>query len=91
MAETIFGVPFGADQVIEETLIYATPATSFTPAELRAALEGDLREHMDWNAFQHHPLAHWIEQTFNLRTDAWGYKRRAEPRTLRDGAQVLAE
>jgi ATP-dependent helicase YprA (DUF1998 family) len=91
VAETIFGVPFTADQVIEETLIYATPAASITNAELRAALEDNPPERLDWNAFQHHPLARWIEQTFSLRTDAQGRRRRAEPRTLRDGAQALAQ
>ena len=92
VAGTIFGVALGADQVIEETLTYAVPQLPAPSVDqLRAALMADLPDTMDWPAFQQHPLAHWIEQTFSLRADPQGMLRRADPRTLSQGAQALAE
>jgi ATP-dependent helicase YprA (DUF1998 family) len=91
VASSIFGVPLSADHVIEETLTYAVPQSPApTPAALRAAVEDDLPATLDWLTFQHHPLAHWIEQTFSLRSDPAGTLRRADPRTLRQGAVALA-
>jgi DNA-binding NarL/FixJ family response regulator len=92
VASSIFGVPLPAEQVIEETLTFAVPQYSAPTTEaLRAALEADLPAALDWQSFQRHPLAFWIEQTFSLRADQEGTLRRAEPRTLRQGAQALAE
>ena len=91
VAGSIFGVDLPPEQVIEETLTYAVPQLPVpSPDALRAALEADLPLSLDWPSFQHHPLAHWIEQTFSLRADQEGTLRRAEPRTLRQGAAVLA-
>ncbi len=91
VASTIFGVALPPDQVIEETLTYAVPQFPLPSVpSLRAALLADLPAALDWPGFQQHPLAHWIEQTFSLRTDQEGTLRRAEPRTLRQGAEALA-
>lgn len=91
VAGSIFGVDLPPDQVIEETLTYAVPQLPVPSIEaLRAALETDLPGKLDWLSFQRHPLAHWIEQTFSLRADQEGTLRRAEPRTLRQGAEALA-
>ena len=91
VASSIFGVTLPADHVIEETLTYAVPQylTPSTEA-LHAAVRADLPRALDWPTFQAHPLAHWIEQTFSLRPDPEGTLRRAEPRTLRQGAATLA-
>ncbi|NNJ13101.1 DEAD/DEAH box helicase [Chloroflexales bacterium ZM16-3] len=91
VAASIFGVSLSADQVIEETLTYAVPQSpSPTTAALCASLDAELPATLDWPTFQHHPLAHWIEQTFSLRSDQAGTLRRADPRTLRQGALALA-
>jgi ATP-dependent helicase YprA (DUF1998 family) len=91
VASTIFGVPLPAEQVIEETLTYAVPVFNRpTDAALRASLEQNLPDTLDWPAFQQHPLAAWIEQTFSLE-DRNGTLRRARPRTLQEGAQELAQ
>ena len=91
VAGSIFGVELPADQVIEETLTYAVPQLPVPSVDaLRAALQADLPPSLAWASFQHHPLAHWIEQTFSLRADQEGTLRRAEPRTLLQGAEVLA-
>ncbi|MBP1468746.1 DEAD/DEAH box helicase, partial [Candidatus Chloroploca sp. M-50] len=91
VAGSIFGVELPSDQVIEETLTYAVPQLPVPSREaLRTALEHDLPASLDWLSFQRHPLAHWIEQTFSLRADHEGTLRRAEPQTLRQGAEALA-
>ncbi|NTU77995.1 MAG: DEAD/DEAH box helicase [Chloroflexales bacterium] len=91
VAGSIFGVELPADQVIEETLTYAVPQLPAPSLDaLRAALKAELPASLDWPSFQRHPLAHWIEQTFSLRADQEGTLRRAEPRTLRQGAETLA-
>ncbi|WP_029214555.1 DEAD/DEAH box helicase [Kallotenue papyrolyticum] len=92
VASRIFGVPIAAEQVIEETLVNAIPAfVRPTDEQLRAALQAELPATLDWPTFQHHPLAAWIEQTYSLETDAQGRLQRARPRSLREGAQALAE
>lgn len=92
VAGTIFGVALSPDQVIEETLTYAVPQfPEPTAAALRQALEAEVPATLAWPAFQGHPLAHWIEQTFSLRADQSGMLRRAMPRTLQEGATLLAE
>ena len=91
VAATIFGVALAPDQVVEETLTYAVPQFPVPSTEaLRAALEAQLPPLLDWPSFQRHPLAHWIERTFSLRADQEDRLRRAEPRTLRQGAEALA-
>ncbi|NJM06308.1 DEAD/DEAH box helicase, partial [Candidatus Gracilibacteria bacterium] len=91
VASTIFGTTLSANQVIEETLTYATQQhATYEPATLRAAVEHDLPASLDWTSFRQHSLAHWIEQLFSLRADHAGMLRRAEPRTLRQGAEALA-
>ncbi len=91
VAGKIFGVDLPPAQVIEETLTYAVPQFNQpTDAQLRAALLSLIPDTPDWASFQQHPLAAWIEATFSLRKDATGALRRAEPRTLQAGAEVLS-
>jgi hypothetical protein len=91
-AGKIFGVDIAPEQVVEETLTYAVPSFN-RPAndELRAAVLAGAPPGLSWQDFQEHPLAAWIERTFSLREEAGGMLRRAEPRTLRAGAALLAE
>lgn len=93
VASTIFGIPLPPEQVIEETLQWSIPTYNRpTSADLRQAVVAPLPEHLDWPTFQQHPLAAWIEMVFSLRADATtGTLHRAAPRTLRDGAALLAE
>jgi ATP-dependent helicase YprA (DUF1998 family) len=90
VASTIFGVDLPAASVIEETLTYAVPVFNRPSDEqLRAALLAPLPDTLDWHAFQQHPLAAWIEQTFSLDNQD-GMLRRARPRTLAEGIKDLA-
>ncbi|MDP9314430.1 MAG: DEAD/DEAH box helicase [Chloroflexota bacterium] len=90
VASRIFGVPIAAGQIIEETLIRSVPSFNQpTDADLRSALLRGLPERLDWQSFQEHPLAAWIEATYSLDATS-GMLRRAEPRTLKQGAEELA-
>jgi len=90
VASTIFGVDLPPANVIEETLTYAVPTFNRPDvAQLREALLEPLPDTLDWHAFQQHPLAAWIEQTFGL-DEQNGTLRRARPRTLAEGVKVLA-
>lgn len=92
VASTIFGIPVPPEQVIEETLQWSIPTYNRpTNAELARAVAEPLPDHLDWQTFQQHPLAAWIETVFSLRHDATGRLRRAEPRTLQAGAELLAQ
>ncbi len=60
-------------------------------AQLAEALAQELPETLSPVAFQQHPLAAWIEETFSLQVDPQANALiRARPLTLRDGATKLA-
>lgn len=91
----MFGVPFAPQHVIEETLTWSLPATPTpTTDQLRQAIQQPLPSRLDWDTFQRHPLAAWIEATYGVRTDPndpHRILRRVAPQTLRQGATHLAE
>lgn len=89
VASTIFGVPLGPEQVVDETLRWSLdrPAPP-TVAELQAALAGPLPT--TWQSFACNPLAAWAEDRFGLREEADGRLRRREPITLHAGAEELS-
>lgn len=100
VAETLFGTPIAASQVIGETLERATPEVDFTAAPAREALSravvGSEAPPADYEAFRAHPLASWIESTFGVRSEAETARLiRQVPRPLRgeNGAaeQLAAE
>ncbi len=92
VASTLFGVPIGADQVIDETLRWGVPYASLPSTDdLRMALLSPLPATLDWTTLMQHPLTAWIEATFGLRADEDGRLRRRDPVTLAEGAQRLAD
>ena len=72
-AQTLFGVPFSASQVIGETLERATPeldcADDQVVQALRTTIESDAAPPGDYEGFRLHPLASWIESTFGVRAE----------------------
>lgn len=91
IASTLFGVSFAASDIIEETLTRTVSQyVKATPAALRTALLAPIPDHLDWNTFHSHPIAAWIEQTFSLDEQP-GTLRRAMPRTLASGIDVLSQ
>lgn len=96
VAQTLFGVPFDASQVIGETLERATPEVDFTDPgavqSLREAIEADTPPPDDYDVFRRHPLACWIESTFGVRTEeGTGRLLRQSPRRLQGPGSAAEE
>lgn len=86
-ATRLFGHPFTADQVIEETLVTFTEGGPPSPAELAAALQSPLPTALE--DFRRHPLARWAETEFGVEPED-GRLRRRTPHTLAEAAARLA-
>ncbi|MEW6296848.1 MAG: hypothetical protein AB1671_03795 [Thermodesulfobacteriota bacterium] len=84
----LFGHPFTAEQVIEETLLPFTEGGPPTPGELVAAMTGPLPNRIE--NFRRHPLARWVEREFGVEPEGGGRLRRRVPRTLAQAAERLA-
>jgi superfamily II DNA or RNA helicase/very-short-patch-repair endonuclease len=87
VATTLFGEPFGDDQVLEETLERATDEPDFGAAAvvrgLRAALSEAAEPPQTAAEFLCDPLAGWIESTFGVRRESpGGPLRRQIPRRV---------
>ncbi|HEY3287023.1 MAG TPA: DEAD/DEAH box helicase [Gemmatimonadaceae bacterium] len=74
VAQTLFGVEVGPEQVIGETLERATPEVDLTSPSvldtIRGAVASDSAPPEAYDAFRVHPLASWIESTFGVREEA---------------------
>jgi hypothetical protein len=73
VAQLLFGVEFGTDQVIGETLERATPVVEAADSTLiktiRATIATAAQLPDDYEAFRWHPFASWIESTFGVREE----------------------
>lgn len=92
VAQSLFGVPFTPNQVIGETLQRATPEIDVSAPsvlqDIRETLTSDEEPPADYDAFQAHPLASWIESTFGVREEQdTGRLLRQLPRRLQ-GAHI---
>lgn len=94
-AGRLFGHPFQAEDVIEETLVPFTEGGPPSPEELRQAMAGGRPADEDWQRdaerFRGHPLVRWVEYALGIEEDAEGRLRRRVPRTLTEAANELAE
>lgn len=95
VAQTLFGVPFDASQVIGETLERATPEADFRAQlvipKLCEAIETEAATPDNYDYFRIHPLASWIESTFGVRAEeGTGRLIRQAPRRLK-GEDSAAE
>ena len=90
VAESLFGVEFGPDQIIGETLERATPEVDpgdpSTRAEIRDAVVSNEPPPEDYEAFGGHALTSWIESTFGIHEEpGTGELLRQTPRRLEGG------
>jgi hypothetical protein len=85
----LFGQPFTAEQVIEETLITFTEGSLPTCEGLAAAMTGPLPHQLE--DFRNHPLARWVEREFGVEPEKGGQLKRRVPRTLVQAAERLAQ
>jgi ATP-dependent helicase YprA (DUF1998 family) len=88
-AERLFGHPFTAANVIEETLVTFTEGGKPSQAELAEALSRPVPETLA--ELQRHPLARWVEAELGVEPEDGGRLKRRRPRTLPDAAAQLAE
>ena len=88
-AGRMFGQPFTAEQVIEETLVRFTEEADPSDAELAAAVAAPLPTTVE--ELRQNALARWAEAEFGVEPEAGGRLRRRVPRTLSDAAGRLAE
>jgi len=89
-AQQLFDVEVELGDVVEETLERLIPHD--TPRDedsLRRALQDPLPWER-WEEFVSNPVSAWIEDTFGIKEEE-GFSRRQLPRTLRWGAERLAE
>ena len=90
VARTLFGIPFGAEQVIHESLERAThEADEHDPVvrdRLRRVVLVDEDPPTEATEFAAHPLSSWIESTFGVRQEVGtGRFVRQVPRRLTGG------
>jgi len=88
-ATRLFGHPFTAGQVIEETFVTFTASELPTHEALVAAMAGPLPEQLE--DFCRHPLARWVEREFGVEPEEEGRLKRRVPRTLAQAAERLAQ
>jgi ATP-dependent helicase YprA (DUF1998 family)/very-short-patch-repair endonuclease len=87
VAQTLFGIPFDATQVIGETLERATPEVDVADPSivtaLRDAIVSDGAAPDTYDEFRRHPLASWIDSVFGVQSEpASGRLVRQMPRRL---------
>ena len=88
-AQRLFGHPFTADQVIEETLVPFTEGGAPSPDELAAALAAPVPATLE--DFRRNAIARWAELEFGIEPEEGGRLKRRVPRTLATAAARLAE
>ncbi|MBU1106387.1 MAG: DEAD/DEAH box helicase [Candidatus Riflebacteria bacterium] len=99
VAQTLFGVPFSANQIIGETLERATPEINIENPELVATIRDTINLEKappeDYESFRIHPLSSWIETIFGIKAEqGTGRLVRQIPRPLsgkKSAATELAE
>jgi len=95
VAQTMFGVPFGPDQIIGETLERSTPEIGIDDRDalgtLRETIDQEKEPPVDFEDFKSHPLSSWIESTFGIQTEEeTGTLVRQIPRRL-EGATLHSQ
>ncbi len=90
VAQSLFGVEFGPDQIIGETLERATPEADLedasTRSEIRDAVVANEPPPNEYDAFRCHSVTSWIESTFGIREEPGrGELLRQAPRRLEGG------
>ena len=92
VARTVFGRPFGPDQIVDETLARSLDATGTQPSkqELHAAITAPIDADAGETELRKHPVAIWLENRIALKEHA-GRLVRQMPMGFRDVGAALAE
>jgi Lhr-like helicase len=88
-AQRLFGHPFTAGQVVEETLVPFTEGGTPSSGELTAALASPVPAALE--DFRRNAIARWAEFEFGIEPEEGGRLKRRVPRTLARAAASLAQ
>jgi hypothetical protein len=93
VATSIFGTPFGTDQVVEETLnaITTIKAADLSKAQMQVALKEPIAKNGPEQEFLIHPLAAWLERTVALQEEGADRFTRRAPFTFTEITKRLAD
>jgi superfamily II DNA/RNA helicase/very-short-patch-repair endonuclease len=89
VASRFFDTTFVSEDVIVESLTYATRDAILSNEQLKRAIEEDFND-LSKNAILENSLAIWLERTIAIREEG-KHRRRNAPQTLRDIASDLSE
>ena len=81
VASTIFGSNYSPKEIIGEYLETCTHGMSYTPFDLRNAIDQGIDQNGDEQSFMDHPLTNWLELKIALK-DNNGTLERGKPKTL---------
>jgi superfamily II DNA/RNA helicase len=92
VATKLFGKPFNASQIVNETLARSIDASNQPPSisSLAAAIEGDITPSEDVAELRLHPVAQWIEREAAIE-ERDGTLVRRRPRSVGDLAKSLSD
>ena len=92
VASTVFGRPFGPDQIVDETLARSLDATGTQPSEqeIHSAIAAPIDADAGETELRKHPVAIWLENRIALKEHA-GQLVRQMPMGFRDVVAALAE
>lgn len=88
VAAKFFDSHFHPENVIVESLAYSTNEAIPSKIELKAALDGEIKNTAKENILEN-PVAIWLERTIAVRNEG-GRRRRNDPRTLQEMAHALS-
>ena len=92
VASRLFGAEVKPENIIAETLSPVTnPGISKDPQTLRSHIIEGVPESFDTESIRTHPVAAWVESTLGIEEQEGKLVRITQPRSVEDGAQMLAE
>ena len=89
VAQTLFGKPFDADQIVQESLERSLTRPTYSSEELKTAFAEPIDIHDSADLLQRHPIANWLENDIALE-DRDGTLVRRKPQSITAVTVALA-
>jgi superfamily II DNA or RNA helicase len=89
VAQTLFGKPFEADQIIQESLERSLTRPTYSTADLRTAFSAPIDMSHTVESLQRHPIANWLENEVALE-ERNGTLIRRKPQSIIAVTEALA-
>ncbi len=90
VASTIFGTDIEPYQVVNEYLVRSIKGATPHVEHLKGAVLKGISTNVNFEAFENHPTANWVEEYIALEEKEGTYVRR-KPTTIKNIAKLLAE